>query len=50
MRIVQPAVCVAGHVTVVELNPDTNVVETLRFVFAVLMNDLYREMNFYARS
>lgn len=37
----QPAVWVAGQVTVVEPNPDTSVVETLRFVFAVRINDLY---------
>lgn len=38
-RMVQPAACVAGQVTVVALKAETSEVPTARFVFAVFMND-----------
>ncbi len=37
----QPAACVAGQVTVVELKAETSEVPTDRLVFAVFMNDRY---------
>lgn len=42
-RMVQPALCVAGQVTVVGLNAETGEVPTERFVLAVFMNAWYEE-------